>query len=62
MGGVQITWLVAPLNLHLSVLLCFLLLIIILFYFILLAIFGKLDRVLGRDKVQSQFSDSSSMV
>ena len=32
MGGVQITQLVAPLNLHLSVLLCFLLLIIMAFF------------------------------
>ena len=63
-GGVQITQLVAPLSSYLSVLLCFLMLIIMAFFpcfFWSSAIFGKIDRVSGRDEVQSQFSDSSSM-
>ena len=65
MGGVQITQLVAPLNSHLSVFLHFLLLILMAFFpcfFQSSTIFGKLDRVSGRDEVQSQFSDSLSMV
>ena len=65
MGGVQITQLVASLNLHLSVLLHFLLLIFMAFFpcfFQSSAVFEKLDRASGRAKVQSQFSDSSSMV
>ena len=65
MGGVQITQLVAPLKSHPSVFLCFLLLIVMVFFPCLFqpsAIFGKLDRVSGRDEVQSQFSDSLSMV
>ena len=65
MGGVRITQLVAPLKSHLSVFLHFLLLIVMVFFPYLFqssAVFGKLDRVSGRDKVQSQFSDSLSMV
>jgi hypothetical protein len=65
MDGVQITQLVAPLNSHLSVLLRFLLLILMVFFpcfFCSSAVFEKLDRVSGRDEVQSQFSDSSLMV
>ena len=65
MGGVQITQLVAPLKLHPSVFLCFLLLIVMVFFpcfFRSSAVFGKLDRVSGRDEVQSWFSDSLSMV
>ena len=65
MGGVHITQLVTPLNTHPSALLHFLLLIIMTFFpcfFRSSAIFGKIDRVSGRDEVQSQFSDSSSMV
>ena len=64
MGGVQITQLVTPLNSHPSVFLHFLLLIIMAFFpcfFQSSAVFGKIDRVPGRDEVQSQFSDSSSM-
>ena len=56
MGGVQITHLVAPLKSHLSVFLCFLLLIVMVFFPCLFqssAVFGKLDRVSGRDEVQS---------
>ena len=65
MGGVQITQLVTPLNLHLSVLLRFLLFIIMAFFpcfFRSSAIFGKIDRASEGDDVQSRFSDSSSMV
>ena len=65
MGGVRITQLVAPLNLHQSVLLHFLLLIIMAFspcFFWSSAIFGKIDRASEEDEVQSQFSDSWSMV
>ena len=65
MGGVQITQLVAPLKSHPSVFLCFLLPIVMVFFPCLFrssAIFGKLDRVSGRVEVQSQFSDSLSMV
>jgi hypothetical protein len=64
-GGVQITQLVAPLNSHPSVFLRFLLLILMAFFpcfFRSSAVFGKLDRVSGRDEVQSRFSDSLSMV
>ena len=56
MGGVQITQLVAPLNSHPSVFLCFLLLIIMALFpcfFWSSAIFGKLDGASGRDEVQS---------
>ena len=55
-GGVQITQLVAPLKSHPSVFLRFLLLIVMLFFPCLFrssAVFGKLDRVSGRDEVQS---------
>ena len=65
MGGVWITQLVAPLKSHPSVFLHFLLLIVMVFFPCLCqssAVFGKLDRVSGRDEVQSQFSDSLSMV
>jgi hypothetical protein len=65
MGGVRITQLVAPLNSHPSVLLRFLLLLLIAFFpcfFRSSAVFGKPDRVSGRDEVQSRFSDSFSMV
>ena len=65
MGGVWITQLVAPLKSHLSVFLHFLLLIVMVFFpcfFRSSAVFGKLDRVSGRDEVQSRFSDSLSMV
>ena len=65
MGGVQITQLVAPLKSHPSVFLRFLLLIVMAFFpcfFQSSAVFGKLDRVSGRDEVQSRFSDSLSMV
>ena len=54
MGGVWITQLVAPLNSHPSVFLHFLLLIIMAFFpcfFQSSAVFGKLDRVSGRDEV-----------
>ena len=63
-GGVWITQLIAPLNSHPSVL-HFLLLIIMAFFpcfFQSSAVFGKLDRASEGDKVQSRFSDSSSMV
>ena len=56
MGGVRITQLVAPLKSHPSVLLHFLLLIVMVFFLCLFrssAVFGKLDRVSGRDEVQS---------
>ena len=56
MGGVRITQLVAPLKSHLSVFLRFLLPIVMVFFrcfFQSSAIFGKLDRVSGRDEVQS---------
>ena len=56
MGGIQITQLVTPLNLHLSVLLHFLLLIIMAFFpcfFQSSAIFEKVDRVSEGDEVQS---------
>ena len=65
MGGIQITRLVAPLNLNPSVFFCFLLLLLMAFFpcfFQSSAIFGRLDRVPGRDEVWSWFSDSSSMV
>ena len=65
MGGVWITQLVAPLNSHLSVFFHFLLLILMAFFpcfFWSSAIFEKIDRVSGRDEVQSWFSDSFPMV
>ena len=65
MGGVQITQLVAPLNLHPSVLLHFLYFIIMASFpcfFQSSAIFGKINRVSEGDEVQSRFSDSLSMV
>ena len=64
-GDVQITQLVAPLNSHPSVFLHFLLLIIMAFFpcfFQSSAVFMKIDRASGGDEIQSQFSDSSSMV
>jgi hypothetical protein len=54
MGGIQITQLVAPLNSHLSVLLRFLVLLLMAFFpcfFQSSAVFGKLDRVSGKDEV-----------
>ena len=65
MGGVQITQLVTPLNSHPSVLLRFLYFIIMAFFpcfFRSSAVFGKINRASEGDEIQSQFSDSSSMV
>ena len=65
MGGVQITQLVAPLNSHLPVLLCFLFFIVMAFFLCFFqssAVFGKIDRASEGDEVQSRFSNSSSMV
>jgi hypothetical protein len=65
-GCVRTTQLVAPLNLHLSVLLHFLALILMAFFpcfFQSSAIFGELCRVLnGEDLSQSQFSDPNPVV
>jgi hypothetical protein len=65
-GHVRTTQLVAPLNLHLSVLLHFLVLILMAFFLCFFqssAIFGKLGEVLKEeDKPSSRFRDSASMV
>ena len=65
MDCVQITQLVAPLKLHLSVLfnlLAYILMAFFLCFFQSSAIFGALDRASGRGEVQSQFSELSSVV